>query len=461
MLPGSRFLTGVAVRRHISTMDAHDEHRQRIERLTPLATVVRRIEECVVPIAPCRAVAPFDDVLGVTLAADVVVPHPQPAAAVALIDGYAVLAEWTADAGSYAPTPLPNAAPISAGEALPADCDAVMPFEAVTWRDGIAEAAAEVMAGDGVLLPGADAGSGEVLRRAGERLRAADVAAMRALGIESVTIRRPRIRVVHAGAADTAVASAIFAWLRHAITANGGLTDDRQETAADRPQRPHGVVTGSAWARRTRARLCPPDSCHGGRHQEPNAFGPSAAESVPFAPDDPSSIIGSLSSILRPSVIRPPSPADAIVIIGGSGSGARDNAVHALAEAGTVEVHGVAISPGESLAFGFASCPVLLVPGRLDGAIAAWLLVGRHLLARLAGGSSGWPACEQPLTAKVASTVGLTELVLVRRVRDGVEPLAAKYLPLASLAQADGFIVVPAASEGFASGARVAVRPMP
>ena len=37
------------------------------------------------------------------------------------------------------------------------------------------------------------------------------------------------------------------------------------------------------------------------------------------------------------------------------------------------------------------------------------------------------------LAGKVASTVGLAELVLVRRVADGVEPLASKYLPLATL----------------------------
>jgi len=65
------------------------------------------------------------------------------------------------------------------------------------------------------------------------------------------------------------------------------------------------------------------------------------------------------------------------------------------------------------------------------------------------------------LIGKVASTVGLTELVLVRRAADGVEPLASKYPPLATLAHADGWIVIPAASEGFPPGARVAVRPLP
>ena len=92
-------LTGMPVRRHIGAMDARYENRQRIDRLTPLATALRRIEECVLPVAPCRA--PLDNLLGATLAADIVVPQPHPAAPVALIDGFAVRAEWTADAGSY------------------------------------------------------------------------------------------------------------------------------------------------------------------------------------------------------------------------------------------------------------------------------------------------------------------------------------------------------------------------
>jgi molybdopterin biosynthesis enzyme len=65
------------------------------------------------------------------------------------------------------------------------------------------------------------------------------------------------------------------------------------------------------------------------------------------------------------------------------------------------------------------------------------------------------------LIGKIASTVGLTELVLVRRVADGVEPLASKYLPLATLAHADGWIVIPAPSEGLAPGGQVIVRPLP
>jgi molybdopterin molybdotransferase len=65
------------------------------------------------------------------------------------------------------------------------------------------------------------------------------------------------------------------------------------------------------------------------------------------------------------------------------------------------------------------------------------------------------------LARKVASTVGLAELVPVRRNGDRAEPLATKYLPLSALARSDGWMLVPADSEGYAAGTQVQVRPWP
>ena len=80
--------------------------------------------------------------------------------------------------------------------------------------------------------------------------------------------------------------------------------------------------------------------------------------------------------------------ADAVIAIGGTGSGRHDVSVQTLARLGRVEAHGIAVSPGESAAFGLVGeRPVLLMPGRLDAALAIWLLIGRHLIARFAGGS--------------------------------------------------------------------------
>src|ERR1700730_9061880 len=79
--------------------------------------------------------------------------------------------------------------------------------------------------------------------------------------------------------------------------------------------------------------------------------------------------------------------ADAIMAVGGTGSGRRDGAGQELARLGQVEAHGIAICPGETAAFGFiGQRPVLLLPGRIDAVLAVWLLLGRHIVAKLAGG---------------------------------------------------------------------------
>lgn len=369
------------------------EHRQRIARLMPLEDVMQRIAERVQPASPRQMGAAA--ALGSTLAQDIVVADLHPAMPLALIDGWAVRAELTADAGSYAPAVLPELREIAVGEALCGDSDAVAPAEAVTWRGGNGEVHAAVTPGEGVLMPGTDAAVGEVLRQTGHRLRAVDVAAMQALGITDVRVRRPRIRVAHAGQGRNEVADAIVDWLAHAIVADG----------------------------------CEPVAARSGGEVEALLIGDSV---------------------------------DAVVMIGGTGTGARDDTVHALGRIGAVEAHGIAMSPGETAAFGIAySRPVLLTPGRLDSTVAVWLLVGRAMLARLRSATAHLSSRESTLIGKITSTVGLTELVLVRQALDGVEPLASKYLPLATLARADGWLVIPAASEGLPPGARVTVYPLP
>jgi molybdopterin molybdotransferase len=369
------------------------EHRQQIARLMPLDDVMRRIAERVQPTSPreMRAAA----ALGATLAQDIVAADPRPAAPLALMDGWAVRAELTADAGPYAPAVLSQLREVAVGEALCGDSDAVAPLEAVTWRGGNGEVHTAMTPGEGVLMPGADAGVGEVLRQTGRRLRAVDVAAMQALGIAGARVRRPRIRVARAGRGRNDIADAIVDWLAYAIAADGG------EPVATRPG-------------------------------------------------------GEVEALLTGGGV------DAVAMVGGTGAGARDDTVHALGQTGIVDAHGIALSPGETAAFGIAnSRPVLLMPGRLDAAVAVWLVIGQAILAKLRGSTEHLSSRKSALIGKITSTVGLTELVLVRQIGDGVEPIASKYLPLATLAQADGWIVIPAASEGLPPDARVTVCPLP
>jgi molybdopterin molybdotransferase len=154
--------------------------------------------------------------------------------------------------------------------------------------------------------------------------------------------------------------------------------------------------------------------------------------------------------------------AGAIMAIGGTGSGRRDGAVQELARLGQVEAHGIAVCPGETAAFGFVGQrPVLLLPGRIDAALAIWLLLGRHIVAKLAGRKVKDMLAMLPLRRKVASGIGMTELIPVSCEDGMAEPLGSGYLSLTALSRSDGWIVIPPDSEGFAAGSQVAVNPWP
>jgi molybdopterin molybdotransferase len=150
---------------------------------------------------------------------------------------------------------------------------------------------------------------------------------------------------------------------------------------------------------------------------------------------------------------------DAIITIGGTGAGKNDKAVKLLESLGNVEFHGFGISPGQTAALGSVNgCPVLMLPGRLDAALAAFLVVGSRLMARLTGSKENGTVQPISLTRKVTSTIGLADIVFVRHVANGIEPLGSGIFPLQALMQADGWILIPSGSEGVAAGTKVEMR---
>ncbi|PWS37053.1 molybdopterin-binding protein [Falsiroseomonas bella] len=148
---------------------------------------------------------------------------------------------------------------------------------------------------------------------------------------------------------------------------------------------------------------------------------------------------------------------DAILVVGGTGESSEDPAPRALAAAGTLMAHGLAARPGMATAIGrIGAAPVLLLPGRAEDALAAWWLLGRPLLRHLAGAAAP-PPREARLARKVASTIGLAELVPLRFAEPAiVEPLSVGALPLGVLSQAEALLVVPPGAEGYEAGSMIA-----
>jgi molybdopterin molybdotransferase len=372
---------------------------QRIARLAPLREVHAALDRLAAA-APVKArTIALAAASGRVLAADAIAASAGPAAAVALRDGWAIEAAAVADAGPYAPVPLvTDAAWVDAGDVIPPGADAVLPPDAVMINGGVQEAIASVAPGEGIVPASADFGASQPIRHAGEQLRATDVAVLALAGLAHVDVRAPRLRIVSSHPGADEAHDHVAPLLAAAVAAAGGEVE----------------ISRASAQREALERALADDSC------------------------------------------------DAVIAIGGTGAGRSDRSVRVLAGIGQVHVHGMGIRPGETAALGtVGSRPVLLVPGRLDAALATWLLVGRRLLARLTGAIAHDVAVAGKLSRKIVSTVGIAEMVLVRRSEGGLDPIGGESLPLHQLAIAAGWVLVPPESEGYPAGAAVDVRPLP
>ena len=90
------------------------------------------------------------------------------------------------------------------------------------------------------------------------------------------------------------------------------------------------------------------------------------------------------------------------------------------------------------------------VPRRFDGLIAAYLAFVVPVVAELS--AQRICAIKRPLARKIASAIGMTELVLLRNSDGKLNPMAIVDVTLVALAQSDAYYLVPAGVEGHAVG---------
>jgi molybdopterin molybdotransferase len=113
------------------------------------------------------------------------------------------------------------------------------------------------------------------------------------------------------------------------------------------------------------------------------------------------------------------------------------------------------LQPGRTSAVGWiGKIPVVALPGAPDQALAAWWTLVLPALDRLSG-LCPRPAVTLPLARKVASSVGIAEIVLLERNHGAWMPLAVGDLSLDAVARADAWLAVPGRAEGFAAGTPV------
>jgi molybdopterin molybdotransferase len=98
--------------------------------------------------------------------------------------------------------------------------------------------------------------------------------------------------------------------------------------------------------------------------------------------------------------------------------------------------------------------PVVVLPGAPDQALAAWWTLALPVLDRFAGRAQR-KTVNLPLARKIASHVGVAEIVLLERKQDMWTTLAVGDLSLDAIARAEAWLVVSGGSEGFAAGSPV------
>jgi len=95
-----------------------------------------------------------------------------------------------------------------------------------------------------------------------------------------------------------------------------------------------------------------------------------------------------------------------------------------------------------------------VLPGAPDHAFAAWWTLALPVLDRLSGRRPR-KTLNLPLARKIASSVGIAEIVLLERKQGAWVTLAVGGLSLDAIARAEAWLAVPGGAEGFAAGAGV------
>ncbi|MDZ4684222.1 MAG: molybdopterin molybdotransferase MoeA [Planctomycetaceae bacterium] len=370
-------------------------------------------------------VVDLSDAAARVLAADVVSGVDVPSFARSMMDGYALRADETQGATPYNRLTLrvvgtclpgtPFAGRVETGEAvrimtgapLPDGADAVLPVENTDHDAEQIGALDQVSVGKHVGQIGEDLRRGDVVRRAGATLRPQDLGVFSSMGCGRVTVvRRPRVRIL--------------------ITGNELL--------------PAGT---------------PPDG-----YRIADANGPMLTALVERDGGEPimPGIVRDDLAALREALLE---PADVVLVSGGSSVGQEDHVPRLLAEHGELAIHGIAMRPSSPTGLGrIGDRLVCLLPGNPVSCLCAYDFFAGRAIRVLAGRSPDWPyrRVRVRLSRKLVSTVGRVDYARVIVRDQEAEPLAISGASiLSSTTRADGFVIIPADSEGYPPGADVDV----
>ncbi|MCX8103198.1 MAG: molybdopterin molybdotransferase MoeA [Candidatus Bipolaricaulota bacterium] len=378
---------------------------------------------------------PTTDSFGRVLAEDILCPEDLPGFARSAMDGYAVRAQDTAGAsrehpvtlriiGSVEmgqdPRTLPDLLPgeaceIPTGGPMPPSADAVIMLEETARQNNdVVQLFSAVTPGTHVLAADSDFRRGELVFKAGHKLRAVDIGALLAMGILSVRVyRRVRVGIISTGSE---------------------LVEAHEKIRLGQVRQINSHILRGLIESQSAQSLF---------------FG--------IVPDEREKI--------RAAVQHAVSESDMVLLSGGSSVGARDWTLQILQDLGQVFVHGLQIRPGKpTICAIIERKPVMGLPGNPVSCALVFEKFVRPVLARRSGLKVLLPShrlASAQLIQTVRSAVGREDFVAVR-VRideaDGTlyaEPILGHSHNISTLARADGIVRIPAELEEIPEGAQV------
>ena len=369
---------------------------------------------------------PLPESIGRVLAGDVRAACDVPSFARAAMDGFALRGAdsfgasdldpvWLRVVGEALPgRPHPGvigrdeAVRIMTGAPVPAGADAVAPAETCEEagdRVAVREAVPPLRH---VGARGEDIREGEVVLRAGRRLRPQDAGLLASIGAPSARChRRPRVALL--------------------------MTGDELLPPGSRPEGARIVDSNSLVLRGLAVR--------------------DGAEVVAceWLPDRAEKIRAALSR----------ADADVLLVSGGSSVGQEDHAPRLVAELGSLDFHGIAMRPSSPAGVGrIGERFVFLLPGNPVSCLCAYEFFAGPTLRALGGRPRAWPhrRVRLPLARKIGSMIGRVDYVRVAIEQGRVVPLATSGASiLSSTVRAAGAVIVPRGLEGLPEGAEVEV----
>ena len=354
---------------------------------------------------------------GRVLASDVFAPEDVPRASTSHMDGYAVISGDLRSATPSQPTILMvvdatgpgqrsrhrlvggQAILVATGATLPDGADAVVPVESVEVKGREVRVRSPQRKWEHVYKAAHDIRRGELILSEGHRIRAQDVGILVSLGFRTVRVRK-RVTV--------------------AVLATGS-----ELTPPDRPRKGKKVESHSPIFLRLA-----------------EALGCSTLD-MGIARDNPKALRKALDGAIARS--------DFVITLGGTSAGRRDLVVAAVSSLRPdILVHGLRLDRGRVT--GLASVkgkPILMLPGPIQAAANAFLVVGVPIIRELGGsGEAGLSVpCVLGSHWEARRRFSDFQKVVYVKLRAGplavAEPIAGETESMKLLSDADGYFLVP------------------